>query len=325
MRGNLIIEGDLFTALCALLSQTDKLALNRSALHGLLKQSHTETDQYGQISAHYDLGNDFYRLWLDPTMSYSCAYFKHDNDSLEEAQRNKVYYILQKLFLSKGLSLLDIGCGWGFLLLEAARWYGVNGRGCTLSRQQKAEGDSRILNEGLAGRLSISLLDYRELTKEGRVYDRLVSVGMLEHVGRENYPLYMQTAASLLKQGGLFLLHFIDGKTAESSNPWMQKYIFPGGTLPTPGEIILLAVQCGFHVLDVESLRRHYEKTLLLWYKNFKARQKEIVLMKGLPFTRMWELYLAGCAAAFHVGRIDVHQILLSKGVNDDLPMIRWY
>lgn len=137
MRGDLIIEGDLFTALCALLSQTDKLALDRSALHGLLKQSHTETAQYGQISAHYDLGNDFYRLWLDPTMSYSCAYFKHDNDSLEEAQRNKVHYILQKLFLNKGLSLLDIGCGWGFLLLEAARWYGVNGRGCTLSRQQK--------------------------------------------------------------------------------------------------------------------------------------------------------------------------------------------
>lgn len=173
--------------------------------------------------------------------------------------------------------------------------------------------------------MRVELTDYRELPKEGLTYDRLVSVGMLEHVGRDNYPLYMKTAASLLKEGGLFLLHFIDGQGEAENNPWMRKYIFPGGTLPSLREILSLAADCGFHVLDVESLRRHYEKTLLCWYRNFEAHREEILAMKGETFVRMWELYLCGCAAAFSVGHIDVHQVLMTKGINNSLPMTRWY
>lgn len=148
---------------------------------------------------------------------------------------------------------------------------------------------------------------------------------MLEHVGRGNYPLYMKTPASLLKQGGLFLLHFIDGQKERSHNPWMRKYILPGGALPSLREIVSLAADEDFHILDVESLRRHYEKTLLCWYRNFMARRDEVTAMKGEAFARMWELYLCGCAAAFHVGNIDIHQLLMTKGVNNTLPMTRWY
>ena len=325
MRGDIFIEGDLFTALCAFLSQTDKFVLDKGPLSFLFHPDTTEAAQREQVSSHYDLGNDFYRLWLDPTMSYSCAYFKTDSDSLEEAQRNKVHYILQKLRLKKHMSLLDIGCGWGFLLMEAARWYGISGRGCTLSREQQKEGTYRLHEAGLDGRVTVELRDYRELPKEGIVYDRLVSVGMLEHVGRENYPLYLRAASRLLREGGLFLLHFIDGRGKDEANPWMRKYIFPGGTLPELGEIISLAAASGFHILDVENLRRHYEKTLLSWYHNFMVHRGTIAGMKGETFCRMWELYLTGCAAAFHVGHIDIHQVLMTKGVSNDLPLTRWY
>lgn len=325
MRKDLEIEGDLFTALRAFLSQTDQFALDRSAFASLFHPSESEAAQKEQVSAHYDLGNDFYRLWLDPSMSYSCAYFRTESDTLAEAQRNKVHYILQKLHPEKGMSILDIGCGWGYLLTEAALWCGLRGRGCTLSREQWNTGQAHIAKLGLSDRVRVELTDYRELPKEGLTYDRLVSVGMLEHVGRDNYPLYMKTAASLLKEGGLFLLHFIDGQGEAENNPWMRKYIFPGGTLPSLREILSLAADCGFHVLDVESLRRHYEKTLLCWYRNFEAHREEILAMKGETFVRMWELYLCGCAAAFSVGHIDVHQVLMTKGINNALPMTRWY
>lgn len=325
MRGDLVIEGDLFTALQCFLSQADRFTLDRSAFASLFHPSDSEAAQKEQVSSHYDLGNDFYRLWLDPSMSYSCAYFRTESDTLAEAQRNKVHYILQKLHIEKGMDLLDIGCGWGYLLTEAALWCGVRGRGCTLSREQWKGGRERVKKLGLEDHVAIELTDYRDLPKEGRTYDRLVSVGMLEHVGRHNYPLYMETASSLLKEGGLFLLHFIDGMKETSSNPWMRKYIFPGGTLPSLREILSLAADCGFHVLDVESLRRHYEKTLLCWYRNFEAHREEILAMKGESFTRMWELYLCGCAAAFSVGNIDVHQVLMTKGINNALPMTRWY
>ena len=325
MRKDLEIEGDLFTALQCILSQTSQFSLDKSALGRILYTSESKSTQKKQVSSHYDLGNDFYSMWLDPSMSYSCAYFKHDDDTLEQAQHNKVHYILEKLHLEKGMSLLDIGCGWGYLLIEAAKKYGIQGYGCTLSKEQWKKGQERIEKLGLQGQVQIDLIDYRDLVDEGRQYDRIVSVGMLEHVGRSNYGLYMETAEQLLKDGGMFLLHYISGHDESVGNPWMRKYIFPGGTLPSLREIVSLAYDNDFQVIDIESLRRHYYKTLMCWYHNFQGVRDTVAADKGEEFVRMWDLYLCGCAVSFYIGNIDLHQILMTKGTKNDLPMTRWY
>ena len=325
MRGDLEIEGDLFTVLECLLEQVDQFSLDRSAVNSLLYPSEDKTTQREEVCSHYDLGNDFYKLWLDPTLSYSCAYFKHDDDTLEEAQKNKVHYILSKLHLEKGQSLLDIGCGWGYLLIEAAQKYGVKGYGCTLSHEQWAMGQERIKALGLEDQVHIDLLDYRDLPKKDIKFDRVVSVGMLEHVGRSQFERYMNVVDKVMKDGGLFLLHYIDGRDEQNSNPWMRKYIFPGGTLPTIYEIVELAYKGPFQLLDAESLRRHYYKTLSCWYHNFQMVRAQVAADKGEEFVRMWDLYLCGCAVAFYIGYIDVHQLLFTKGTNNDLPMTRWY
>jgi cyclopropane-fatty-acyl-phospholipid synthase len=325
MRGDIEIEGDLFTALKNLLSQMSQFSLDKSALGSLLHTSESKANQKKQVSSHYDLGNDFYKLWLDPSMSYSCAYFKNENDTLEQAQHNKVHYILDKLALKPGMRLLDIGCGWGYLVIEAAKKYKAQCMGITLSKEQWAKGQERIKAEGLEDLVEIKLLDYRDMESQGLLFDRVVSVGMVEHVGRSNYPLYLETANHLLKDGGLFMLHYISGHDEDVGNPWMRKYIFPGGTLPSLREIIDLAYDNDFQVIDVESLRRHYYKTLMCWYHNFEAVRDQIIASRGMEFTRMWELYLCGCAVSFYIGNIDLHQVLMTKGTNNDLPMTRWY
>ncbi|MCH4097233.1 MAG: cyclopropane-fatty-acyl-phospholipid synthase family protein [Acidaminococcus provencensis] len=325
MRGDIEVDGDLFTVLKCLLEQMDRFSLDRKAVNHLLYPSEDKSTQREEVCSHYDLGNEFYEQWLDPTLSYSCAYFKNPDDTLEQAQKNKVHYILEKLHLEKGMSLLDIGCGWGYLLLEAAKLYGVRGYGCTLSKEQWAMGQKRIKELGLEGQVRIELLDYRDLPKKGLTFDRVVSVGMLEHVGRSHYEQYMTVVDQVLKEGGLFLLHFINGRDQINSNPWMRKYIFPGGTLPTIYEIIELGDKGPFQLLDAESLRRHYAKTLQCWNANFQKVKAKIAAHRGEDFVRMWELYLCGCAAAFYIGYIDVHQLLFTKGTNNDLPMTRWY
>ena len=325
MRKDITIEGDLFTALQCFLSQQNNFSTDRSALKRLLFPSESKQAQKKQVSSHYDLGNDFYSMWLDPTMSYSCAYFKKDTDTLEEAQHNKVHYILEKLHLQKGMTLLDIGCGWGYLLIEAAQKYDITGYGCTLSKEQWKKGQERIEKLGLQDQVHLDLIDYRDLLDKDMQFDRIVSVGMLEHVGRSNYPLYMEDASRLLKDGGMFLLHYISGHDEKIDNPWMRKYIFPGGTLPSLREIISLAYDDDFQVIDVESLRRHYYKTLMCWYHNFEQVRDKVLEMKGEEFVRMWELYLLGCAVSFFIGNIDIHQVLMTKGTKNDLPMTRWY
>lgn len=325
MRGDLEVEGDLFMVLAYLLKQSNQFSLDRSAMSRFLHPSEDKKTQREEVSSHYDLGNDFYKLWLDPMLSYSCAYFKNENDTLEDAQRNKVHYILEKLHLKEGMSLLDIGCGWGFLLIEAAKKYGVSGYGCTLSHEQWAKGQERIKALGLEDKVHINLIDYRDLPSLGLKFDRVVSVGMLEHVGRSQYERYMNVVESVLKDGGLFLLHYIDGRDDKNSNPWMRKYIFPGGTLPTLAEIIKLGYDGDFHLLDVESLRRHYYKTLMCWYHNFQAVKDKVAAQRGETFVRMWDLYLCGCAAAFYIGYIEVHQLLFTKNVNNGLPMTKWW
>lgn len=325
MRKDIEIEGDLFKALCVVLGHVNKDSINKKVLSSLFNVGLKKKDQKQQVSSHYDLGNEFYSLWLDKTMSYSCAYFKHEDDSLEEAQYQKVHHILDKLYLKEGMTLLDIGCGWGFLLIEAARKYGVKGYGCTLSEEQWKKGQERIKKFGLEGQVEIELIDYRDVAASGRTFDRIVSVGMLEHVGRPNFPLYMEDASTMLNDGGLFLLHYISDPAEKETSAWIRKYIFPGGCLPSLREMVGIAYDYGMNVIDVESLRLHYYKTLMHWYNNFQGVQDQVEKVRGTEFVRMWDLYLCGCAAGFYIGNMDLHQILMTKGVNNDLPLTRWY
>ncbi|WP_338608649.1 cyclopropane-fatty-acyl-phospholipid synthase family protein [Clostridium baratii] len=277
------------------------------------------------IAHHYDIGNDFYSLWLDKTMSYSCGYFKSENDTLYDAQMNKIKHILKKLNLKEGQTLLDIGCGWGYLIIEAAKLYKVKAMGITLSEEQYAKATERIKEEGLEDLVTVKLMDYRDLAKSGLKFDRVVSVGMVEHVGHANIPLFFKNVDGVLEEGGLFLLHNITNLVETEGNKWITKYIFPGGYLPTLREEIHIASELNFHVLDVESLRLHYMKTLQEWVKNFEEHLEEEREMFDERFLRMWHIYLCSCAAAFHYWTIDIHQTLYSKGINNTLPLTREY
>ena len=325
MDGDLEIEGDLYNALDHFLGQMGKFSTDESALKKLIFSSTGKKNQEKEIQSHYDIGNDFYKLWLDETMSYSCGYFLHEDDSLYQAQVNKVDYILKKLHLSQGMSLLDIGCGWGFLLIEAAKKYGVHGMGITLSHEQYEEFKRRIREQNLEDLLEVALMDYRDLPKMNRTFDRVVSVGMVEHVGRHNYQLFMDCAKKVLKPGGLFLLHFISALKEHAGDPWIKKYIFPGGVVPSLREMLSCAAEDDFHTLDAENLRLHYNRTLLCWDKNYREHMDQIREMFDERFVRTWDLYLAACAATFHNGIIDLHQVLFSNGINNDVPMVRWY
>jgi len=326
MNGDIEIEGDLTEALDEIFKcfKTD-FKTNKFALWKLLYTSTSKTNQKKEVCSHYNIGNAFYKLWLDPTMSYSCAYFKKEADTLEEAQHHKIHHILSKLNLKEGMSLLDIGCGWGYLLIEAAKKYKVTGVGITLSEEQYKVFNERIKKEGLEDYLRVELMDYRELITSVFQFDRVVSVGMIEHVGRPGYEEFFKNVDAVLKEKGIFLLHFISGYGEFPGDAWIKKYIFPGGVIPSLREIISISADHKYYVQDVESLRRHYVRTLLAWHENFENHLLEVREMFDERFIRMWRIYLCGCAASFNNGVIDLHQILLTKGVNNDLPMTRDY
>ncbi|WMJ90766.1 cyclopropane-fatty-acyl-phospholipid synthase family protein [Anaerocolumna sp. MB42-C2] len=323
MRGDIEVDKDLYQVLNLFLGEMGKFTTNKSKLHSLLYTATGKGHQKKEVTSHYDIGNNFYSLWLDETMSYSCAYFKDKNNTLYEAQMNKIHHILDKLSLEKGMSLLDIGCGWGSLLIEAAKKYQVKGTGITLSKEQYDKFKERIKEENLEHLLEVEIMDYRDLSSTALLFDRVVSVGMIEHVGRDNYDLFMKNVNHVLRKKGVFLLHSITALKEHPGDAWIKKYIFPGGTVPSLRELIQILPEYQFYTLDVESLRRHYNRTLLCWRNRFLEHKVEIVNMMGEEFTRMWELYLASCAATFNNGIIDLHQILVSKGVANDLPMTR--
>ncbi|WP_053957624.1 SAM-dependent methyltransferase [Inediibacterium massiliense] len=281
------------------------------------------SQQKKDIHYHYDLGNDFYKLWLDETMSYSCGYFKTEEDSLYEAQMNKIHYILKKLQLKKGQRLLDIGSGWGWLIIEAAKKYGVEALGITLSEEQYKKTKERIKKENLEQLVDVKLMDYRELVESKEKFHRVVSVGMIEHVGRANLDTYMKAVYRLLRNEGISLLHCITGQIESEVNNWIKKYIFPGGYIPSIRELVWMMPNYNLHLIDMESLRLHYFKTLKHWAKNFEENIDQVRNMYDERFIRMWRMYLNGCAASFHHGSIDVHQFLFTKGLNNQIPITR--
>ncbi|MFT8870521.1 class I SAM-dependent methyltransferase, partial [Liquorilactobacillus nagelii] len=312
MDGRIEIDGSIQKLINAAYASADSFFHDSKLKRFLPKQSHSEKHSKYDVQKHYDLGNDFYKLWLDSTMTYSCAYFEHPDDTLEQAQLNKVHHIIKKLDPQPGKRFLDIGCGWGTLMLTAAKEYNLDVSGITLSEEQYKFVQQRIKDEGLEDHARVYLEDYREL-KTGP-YDYITSVGMFEHVGSENLAAYFDTIAKYLSNDGVALIHGITRQQGGAYNGWINQYIFPGGYIPGLTENLQHIIESGMQVFDLETLRRHYQHTLEHWDQNFNQHRTEIQEQMGERFTRMWDLYLQACAASFESGNIDCIQFLISKG-----------
>lgn len=340
------IEGDLFSAFAVgehLLGRTAGLgsrlatraaqslaALRSSLAHGV---RHSRGRDRASIAYHYDQPADFFRLFLGPTLVYSCAYFEDPSDSLDDAQTRKLDYICRKLRLRPGERFLDIGCGWGSLILHAACRYGAEATGITLSREQEKTARQRILEAGLDGRCQVRFEDYRQLDARPDRYDKIASVGMAEHVGLRNLPLYFSLAHRILRPGGVFLNHAI-ARSATGAEPrghdsFIARYVFPDGELVTLHQMLRAAESAGFEVRDVEDLREHYERTLRCWVEALRRNRAALLRLVPEMTYRIWLLSMAGCAAAFRSGDIAVYQTLLSRpdGGESRLPLTRddWY
>lgn len=255
---------------------------------------------------HYDVGNDFYKLWLDESLTYSCAYFDKGTESLGEAQTKKRALLLHKLRLERGQTMLDIGCGWGSLLFDAAQLYGAKAHGVTPAKEQASFIRAEAARRGLQHLVTVDTLDWRNI--KGK-FDRIVSVGMFEHVGVASYPSFFRTWQELLSPQGIGVLHTIGHRQLGGPNPWINKYIFPGGYLPTLAEISSAVSQTALRMYRVENLRPHYAATLKEWAANFEAARPKIVAMLGEEFARMWWLYLKASEAGFRWGELELFQI----------------
>ncbi len=303
---------------------------NQAAFSGLQKATrltrlhkNVRSKQRSYIAHHYDLGNDFYKLWLDKSLTYSCAYFKSPRDKLETAQNRKVEYILKKLQLQPGHELLDIGCGWGTLLITAAKQYGIQGFGVTLSEEQFTFAKKAAKQAGVANKVKFELANYQQLPERGLQFDRVVSVGMFEHVGKGNHRNYYHAVGSLLKPNGLSVLHTITQQSEQPNDPWIDKYIFPGGYIPSNREIVSALPNYNFRLLDYENLRLHYALTLEEWQRRYESHRSEVLKMFDEHFYRMWDLWLASSAAGFRYGALDLSQYVFAKGIQNDLPLTR--
>ena len=323
--GNIDVEGDFAKLIRVGMDprvQDMKLSLGTKAAVLLrhLTSLNTVKRSPGNIAHHYDLGNDFYKQYLDESMTYSCAYFRSDEDSLELAQQQKYEHICRKLNLKEGETLVDIGCGWGGMLLYAARHYGTKGLGCTLSPHQFEYAKAKVVEEGLEKNITILLEDYRNIQGQ---FDKFVSIGMFEHVGKGYIPTFMEKAKTLLKPGGIGLLHTIGKERDTPEDPWTMKYIFPGGYLPTLGHVIRTMGERGMVPVDIENLRLHYSATLDEWGQRFEKNADKIRRMFDETLVRTWRMFLYGSSAAFRWGDIRLYQILFTNGINNALPMTR--
>ena len=248
------------------------------------------------ITHHYDLGDDFFQLFLDPTMAYTCAYFRSPDDTLEQAQLNKFEHVCRKLQLKPGESLADLGCGWGGFLVYAAQHYDITGVGVTLSQKLYDFTNDLISSLGLQDQIRVLLKDYRETPG---VYDKVATIGMLEHVGKKYIPACIGKISELLKPGGLGLVHAIMNDTPFQDDPWTMKYIFPGTHIPPLGHVIQEMAKIELSIMDVENLRMHYARTIEIWLENFENNRETIERMLGSTFFRCWRLYLNVSATSF--------------------------
>ena len=321
--GEAYVEGliDVDGELPDIVSMAHQLAKRSLKAEGLLGRvvhhyAHAQRDDKAAIEYHYDVSNEFYALWLDPEMVYSCAYFEQGVETLAEAQIKKLDHILTKVQAKPNDRLLDIGCGWGALVIRAAQKFGCRCVGITLSEQQYAFACERVQRLGLEAHVEIRLQDYRDVQGQ---FERITSVGMFEHVGIGHLKDYFAKLRDLLTDEGLALNHGIttsdpsDGQTAYGGGDFIAKYVFPGGELAHIGTVISSMQRGGLEVFDVEGLRRHYAKTLAHWAESFESQAELIQSMVGEKKFRIWRIYLLGCSLAFEHGEISLFQVLCGK------------
>lgn len=331
VEGKLEVEGRL-RAIIQIANQLAELSQRQRSRLGRLftARSHSKAQDARAIAYHYDVSNAFYQAFLDREMVYSCAYFEQGDEDLATAQQKKIDHILNKIALQPGQRLLDIGCGWGALVIRAAQQYGAHCVGITLSAQQRTWANERIKMLGLDNQVSIQLLDYRDVY--GR-YDRITSVGMFEHVGIKNLPLYFAKLNQLLDDDGLIMNHGIcttntDHRTARyGAGEFIAQYVFPHGELPHVGTVLLAMQDGGLETLDVENLRRHYARTCTHWADNFERNDDLIRSLVDDKTYRIWRIYLAGCAHAFEHDWVSLYQVLCGKSgrASNYLPWSRHY
>lgn len=331
MRGGLTVSGDRIEDLLELVIRNIRTLPRawwmrpthrlRAALRSIA-QFNPLARSRRNVAHHYDLSGHLYDQFLDADRQYSCAYFRHPDDSLERAQDQKKEHIARKLLLEPGMTVLDIGCGWGGLALYMAKHYGVRVLGITLSTEQLEMAQKRAERSGLGDLVEFRLCDYREL---GGTYDRIVSVGMFEHVGLPHYDRFFSTLHDLLAPDGVAVLHTIGWTGApKATNPWIAKYIFPGGYIPTLSEAMTAIEKAGLWAADVECWRLHYAYTLQHWRKRFEANRDTVKALYDAEFVRMWRFYLNACEQTFRHNRQAVFQFQLSRKV-DAVPLTRDY
>lgn len=286
------------------------------------QQSNRKGQAQQNVAHHYDLGNDFYKLFLDANMLYSCAYFREPSETLEQAQRNKLRLLAAKLGLKPGMKVLDIGCGWGDLALYLARLEDVEVLGVTLSKEQQALASSRAQAAGLDNRVRFELKDYRDVTE---TFDRIVSVGMFEHVGVHHYDEFFAKLNSLMPDDGLVVLHSIGHMSPPGmASPWLRKYIFPGAYSPALSEVFEVVERNSLWVTDLEFLRVHYATTLAHWSERFEKNRDAVIALYDERFARMWEFYLISAEMMFRTGSQLVFHMQLSR-TRDAAPIVRDY